>query len=496
MTDIATLIEQSGVVDSPVITERSGVSPGGVDPLGLRQLNFDLMDEILPGLNNVANRVKPFLLMAWAWRQARRLVAREGGSVPDDELRDFVDRIEAVYAWSQFLTDPDAGIPGRQALAELLAPGTVEYEFGGAAWVRRRDLRRSSTGLISPLNYGPGLRSMGWLQPVGPSGIFRPDEGSEVALDAFEAAMGEAASHPAFNQLGPVVVRRDEAQKWGNLWSLAHLQAVEREAGLGYLLGPTANATRRRGLAFIKEVAASVDSHDVDLVRRLMADATEASSSDEYPDVRRKWRRLQTRQLFRLCLEGWFYWMTTVLAGSAPMSTISLASRFIAETDAPDRPTASWFMLAAHTNPVPLIGQLEETLHGDSDMTIPQSIVEGLRCCLREAEEDPMPTKGLDRLPLRKAASDFARWKDFGPEELVGQITERWILAQHAYWCVGRGLADARGSGKTILRLRIVMEEGGWTLTPGTKLSTPPVPTADRLATALSLLRECGELKT
>jgi len=29
-------------------------------------------------------------------------------------------------------------------------------------------------------------------------------------------------------------------------------------------------------------------------------------------------------------------------------------------------------------------------------------------------------------------------------------------------------LADARTRGKQILRLRIVMDEGGWTLTPGT----------------------------
>ena len=33
---------------------------GGVDPLGLRQINFDLMDQVLPGLNNVARHIRPF----------------------------------------------------------------------------------------------------------------------------------------------------------------------------------------------------------------------------------------------------------------------------------------------------------------------------------------------------------------------------------------------------------------------------------------------------
>lgn len=67
-------------------------------------------------------------------------------------------------------------------------------------------------------------------------------------------------------------------------------------------------------------------------------------------------------------------------------------------------------------------------------------------------------------------------------------------MAQHTYWCVNRGLADARGRGKTILRLRIVMDEGGWSQAPGTTLGNPPEATPDRLDTAISLLEECGRL--
>jgi hypothetical protein len=38
---------------------------GGVDPLGLRQINFGLMDRVLPDLNNVASHIRPYTLMAW-----------------------------------------------------------------------------------------------------------------------------------------------------------------------------------------------------------------------------------------------------------------------------------------------------------------------------------------------------------------------------------------------------------------------------------------------
>jgi hypothetical protein len=74
-------------------------------------------------------------------------------------------------------------------------------------------------------------------------------------------------------------------------------------------------------------------------------------------------------------------------------------------------------------------------------------------------------------------------------------VLESWVLAQHAYWSVGRGLADARAGGKTLLRLRVILDEGGWTLTP-VKLGRPPAPTPDRLQTMISLLKECGLLES
>jgi len=59
------------------------------------------------------------------------------------------------------------------------------------------------------------------------------------------------------------------------------------------------------------------------------------------------------------------------------------------------------------------------------------------------------------------------------------------------YWSVGRGLADARARGKTILRLRVALEDGGWNLTSASARVSAPVPTPDRLKTALNLAKEC-----
>jgi hypothetical protein len=59
---------------------------------------------------------------------------------------------------------------------------------------------------------------------------------------------------------------------------------------------------------------------------------------------------------------------------------------------------------------------------------------------------------------------------------------------------VGRGLAGARAKGKTIFRLRVVLEENGWILTAGTGASASNAPgaTPDRLESGLALLREAA----
>src|SRR5260370_30750902 len=64
--------------DGPGFPPASIPKFGGVDPLGLRQINFDLMDEVLPGLNNVARHIRPFVVVAWAWRRANQLAESSG----------------------------------------------------------------------------------------------------------------------------------------------------------------------------------------------------------------------------------------------------------------------------------------------------------------------------------------------------------------------------------------------------------------------------------
>ena len=83
------------------------------------------------------------------------------------------------------------------------------------------------------------------------------------------------------------------------------------------------------------------------------------------------------------------------------------------------------------------------------------------------------------------------RWSQASTRDFVRHVLEFRVLAQHVYWSVGRGLADARARGKTILRLRVALEDGGMEAHFNIYARLAPVPTPDRLETALSLAKEC-----
>lgn len=494
---LSEMLDQARTNDGPQIIDKIGIGQGGVDPLGLRQINFGLMDRVFPDLNNVARHVRPYVLMAWAWRRVRRILERDkkGGAL-DTEMRDFVDRIEALFAWSQFLVDEDVDLPGAYAMRELIE--VDRYTFGGDKWEKRRDMRRYSTGLISPLNYGPSLQTMGWLvRAAEGAGTFGAPPILDPVLDAFEARFADELEHPAFNKLGSVTVKRTDVARWGTMWSMAKPLKIERSAVFDRLGGALAPSERQAGIALIQASYNDLPNEDWDLddVRSRMADLpADWEDPRAYVRARSEWRAVQVRQVFRLSLEALFYWFVEQL-GDGPRHTSAVAGAFLDELDeeAPDGNAEAWLLSPAdYTNPVEALNAIKVALR--SWVGLADAIVVGLRHSLAEAPGEAHNFETFDRLPLARARKEADQWKTLSAKDFISRVLESWIMAQHTYWCVNRGLSDARGRGKTILRLRIVMDEGGWTQTPGTSLGNPPEATPDRLETAFTLLEECRRL--
>jgi hypothetical protein len=481
-------------------TEEPGFPPasvprfGGVDPLGLRQINFDLMDEVLPGLNNVARHIRPFVVIAWAWRRSKRLAEASGKkTIPPELLQDFVDRIEVIYVWSLLLKDTKADLPGRRVMAGLLK--ATEWNFGGAAWQQRRKIRRNSTALSAPINYGPGLKMLGWVErhPMYPD-ILIPTEAAKTALDAFEARMEKHLDHPAFSEFGPVTVTSIDARKWAKSWSLDDLTPAESRAMAERLFGADAPECRKLAGEMIFKAAGNALPIDVDRLRTKMA----GPPAKFVPAQRleKTWvdfRRLQVRQLFRLALEALFWWTLGNLE-TKPKSIDAIVDAFLKQLPggARQRNAGTWLRAMAPTDigPTELISRIQSAMKTPASNDLATGVAAALAFCLSEASEDEIRYERQDRLPLSRAWQETDVRKNGSVQEYLRHVFESWILAQHVYWSVGRGLADARARGKMLLRLRVILDEGGWTLAPGASRGNPPVPTADRLHTVVTLAQE------
>ena len=496
MATLAELTAAATEAQEPGFTTPGRTNFGGVDPLGLRQINFNLMDKVLPGLNNVARHVRPFVVVTWAWRRARLQAKALGRTTIDQRhLQDFVDRIEVLYAISQFLRDENTDLPGSQSLAPWLKDAQLRFE--GAKWQRLCKKRRYSTALSAPINYGPGLKMLGWVMPhPGHSGVMIPTSAAAPALDALETEIAAALGHEAFNKFGPVTVATDDARRWGDLWALDKVTDVEAAVMAEFLIGAAAPVSRRLGGELVLAAARHLGTADARRVRAVMTGPpSEFDPPDQLLNVRFKWRLLQVRQLFRLSLEAFFFWTMRELAG--PKRSIdSLVKAFLHRVPSPldALNTGEWIqsLTSPVDGPIELMNHIERALADPGLDHLPRSIAQGLAFAL--TEETPDLEQQPERLPLWRAQGE-AKARSVSPvRDFVRHVLESWVLAQHTYWSIGRGLADARTRGRILLRLRVILDEGGWTLTPGSQTGSAPRPTADRLQTALSLARECGLL--
>lgn len=495
---LAQLTQSAAKADDPCFVSPNIPKPGGVDPLGLRQINFDFMDTVFPGLNNVARHVRPFVVVTWAWRRALQLAQTLGAKeVNLDRLEDFVDRIDVIYAWSQFLRHPNAPLPGKQVLAPLLK--SDEFRFGGVAWTKQREARRLSTALSAPINYGPALRMLGWIHRHSEySGVMIPSAASKPALDAFESSIRRMLDHDAFAKFGAVVVTRKEARRWADRWAIEDVTPAEAAVMREMLLGLDGQPGRRAGAGLILAAARRVKSFEEAKLRPPMAGPpSKFTPPAELVDVRDSWRRVQVRQVFRLALEALLHWTILQLEGRT-LSSEALLATFRAEVPSLRKSATAGAWLNAirlpDAGPAELIDRLAQALGAEDTADMARAISAGLALCLAE---DPGPlaqNERVDRLPLIRARREAEALSGGPAMAFVRHVLESWVLAQHAYWSVGRGLADARAGGKTLLRLRVILDEGGWTLTP-VKRGRPPAPTPDRLQTMISLMTECGLLQ-
>ncbi len=196
-------------------------------------------------------------------------------------------------------------------------------------------------------------------------------------------------------------------------------------------------------------------------------------------------------------MEALFYWTVTNLE-ARPKTTEVLVDLFLEHLPSARANTNARKWLAAAlpsaAGPTELMKEIEEALDVWPSPNLPETISRGIAFCLAESPKQENQFERHDRLPLFRARREAIARETGSTRDFVRHVFESWVLAQHVYWSVGRGLADARAQGKTLLRLKIVLDEGGWALAPGVSRGSRPLPTPDRLQTIISLASECGLL--
>jgi hypothetical protein len=293
-----------------------------------------------------------------------------------------------------------------------------------------------------------------------------------------------------------VTVSAAEALHWSKAWALNSSTKAEKDVMKDMLFGSGAPITRQKGGELLLAAARRRATQNVEVLRADMAgDPSRFKPPGHLLDTRDAWRTVQVRQLFRLALEAFLHW-TLIAVQDRPMDTEALLTLFLASVSGRKHATTRQWLAALkpqNIGPAELMDEISAAL-SSSPNELPDAILRGLALCLAEAPEKENLFERPDRLPLARARRETQARDAVPGRDFLCHVLESWVLAQHVYWSVGRGLADARAQGKTLLRLKVVLDEGGWAPAPGVSGGSVPVPTADRLHTMVSLAAECGLL--
>ncbi|MBN8889594.1 MAG: hypothetical protein BGP12_20295 [Rhodospirillales bacterium 70-18] len=499
------------------------IEQSGVDPLGLRQLNLDLMDATVPGINNVTMHIRPYAFMAWAWWRSWQLTDPDG-SCDSVELADRVMRYEAMFAWAHALAERP--LIGATAIGRHLPRKGEDrrFRFEGKRWQALKD---ELTSIMAPTQYGPSIKANRWLRPMEGGG-FRATKETMAAVAAIEDKVSRHLPQRLFGREAPEVscsdvlpfaeyLRVDETtQEERDGFRLLFRDGADRQDAPRDLRRrkATINLIRAHLLGAGRPLA-------VHEIRRVLAKAAlPAGYADDDPETAVSVALLsilQARQLQRLATEAMLFWTEASLGRdrmhAQTSDQLALKADAAARHDDPLALAATtvggyldfvehlgmavgWPAAAAEpgTDVVALVEKLIRAQRKGDGAVLPglclksfavvRAISRGLRRQgVPRAAGNPLDGRP-DRLPFGSLERQLDGLSDRPLVELWRQVIENWVIGQHVHWSAVRG-----GDGKK--RLRIALDDGGW-IRVRKSASGWFRPTEDRLLTMLSLGSECG----
>lgn len=492
----------------------------GVDFLGLRQANLDMMAALIPGTNNVTSYIRPFSLLSWIFWKFHGLCEKAGKDQPNsEEVQEFRERVEILFTWGARLEDTP-GIPGKQAEPPA-GGGSVLLTF--KAWGRVQ----SSTSLIAALWYGPASKTatgLGFLEPFK-GGFFRAT-GKGVALaEALDGVLRANAGlySRLLDTLAPVTATEDDARALWTLWGANSPTDAERDAFRDAVfdegrIGDYSNLLGQRSstIALARlHLSHCAGAHAAEDIRRGMffsgrPDGNAYEVPAELRPALRKWIVLQVRQLQRLALESLLSWCERrIIGGLHDTAGLTSEAERLFRTHSsgldPDDPLALMigkldtqissvndFVARGRSDglfsPFALMEEIQKAFKAKDERFAAISFYALLLCAsfagyFAENERTQISVGGASRLSLFHLRKRLTALGDVSLKQAIQFVLESMVLSQHFATAVNR--FDGQNQ-----RLRLSIEEGG--LISLARKPWEPTVTEDRLPTILELAGDCG----
>lgn len=503
---------------------RSGEN-NGVDFLGLRQTNLDMMADMIPSINNVTEYIRPFSLVCWVFWKFYDLCSAAGLEDPSREDIDrFRERIEVLFSWGASMHKNGGRIPGTGAVPPAPTPDG-QYPLTFIDWKRIQ----SSTSLIAALWYGPASKvvtGLGFLMPLpGKTGFFRVTGLGISLAEALDVHLrsNEEVYSRLLATLAPVTASREDAAILWQTWAPDQIQDAERAAFRSALFSAEAIGDRN-GLLGKRSTTLALAIHHmrqctspahVAEIRQGMAlsigqDGTSSTIPEMLIPTRNSWLTLQMRQLQRLSMECLLSWCEDRILADRINETSAMAARFsqgwdgakhgfgdlttvdgmVARLD-DEANSIEGFIAAINedrlANPFDLIATIQRLFRAH-DPSFAHYAFTGILLSVAysgaaASEENSLRLGGVPRLSLDSLRRRMVGLGAVSVRDAFQYILEAMIISQHFSTAVNR--FDGQNQ-----RLRLAIEETGLEALVGK--SWEPTVTEDRLPTLLSLAAQSG----
>ena len=314
------------------------IEESGVDPIGLRQLNLDLMDAVVPGINNVTMHIRPYAFMAWAWDKAFR-VLNVDGEMHSSQIIDLVARYESFYAWAHSLAGaPLAGAGAVRKYLPLFGSGDP-FVFAGPKW---EEFKQKRLSFMDPTQYGPSIKALRVLDPSAGFGVFVPCTEFAAAIAEIDRVVTSCIPARLLAKEPPTVTWEEVLPLAAGL-PITSASGAERQAfrllffeGGGGAIQKDIRR-RRATIELIQSILPNDDEISVPEIRRRLATGKVGSPiHDENSEIEVSARLqtiLQARQLQRQAIEAMMVWIERALPKPLSDGSATAAGSHVKSTE-------------------------------------------------------------------------------------------------------------------------------------------------------------------